>query len=548
MDRFHFLPFGKTYHIFFFNEWFQHDKDWTHNVIERLEYCGYVSGCITDDFEPALSVFENVKQKVIQSISVAFVISEKSVKSKAFIHHLENAVLFTIDSEDSKPMLPILLDENISIPNCLRNYQPLYITDDNKKWWKSLLKVLESYSYSSSSGESDEELNNMFEQLETMLAQKSIRQQKKFRQKCRQSGISQLTSQMGTRCLHVGLLKGCGVEIVEQNMILKWDRFENVMLENRDTLVKIVNFNQECRIREVTINLTKDGQEKIIDGLSEWNDKFVKFIEHSLNYEFSRGNFDRMTYNVRFEGHTSYALLHSMINIARNIYLNTYKSHCSKFDTIEKRIETFHNWPYDRNVVQALVEAGYVYTGELDTVVCFSCNQSLFGINATQTREHLLWDHILWSEDCTFLNNSNDNIIQSLIMEVKSSYGKDSVNPYIPKDTYTLYEKTIINHRILRTFDTPFNAFMLAKIGFVIAASNKMDFGVLCEDCNYMRYGVKSIPDLEYHHMLWSGEECPFLVRRKGIKAIQQFKRDNELRVQYKSSISFKSILIKRNP
>lgn len=554
MDRNRFLPIGKKYHIFFFNEHFQRDKEWSSNVVKRLESYGYNSGSITDDFDSGLSIFENIEQKVEHSMAIAFVISEKSLKSRAFIHHVENAVLFVIDSEDYKKMLPILLDENIKRPNCLRNYEPLLIIEDNDRWWQHLVKVLEMNSSLSSSGESDEEVKGLVQQIMTTMTKKSFKKQKKFRNMCKESGIAQLTSQMGTCSVHTGLMKGCGVEIVEKTMILKWDRFENVMIENRDTLANIVNFNKNCVLREVTFNFTKEGQARLIERIVEWKDELVKFIENSLNYDFYGGNFDKMTYNVIIEGHSDYSFLHLMNNVARNIYIDNYKYRSSQFDTVEKRIETFRNWPYKKNGIQPLVEAGFIYTGELDTVVCFSCNQSLFGIghDTNETKEELLIQHLLWSGDCTFLNQHEGRSVQSLI-RMKSSIEKLAWNPYNPfvymsQLPRTLYERTKINHRLLRKIHLPFNALMLAKIGFIILSVKNMSFDVICVDCNFMTNGAsKSITDLEFQHMMLSGEDCPFLLKRKGIEAIQQFKRDNDLRVQYRTSISLKSIMINRN-
>ncbi|VDI03744.1 Hypothetical predicted protein [Mytilus galloprovincialis] len=526
------------------------DRLWISDVIKNLQYYGYKGGCISDDFDIEISVFKNIQRKVKQSIITAFVISENSLKSKSFTNYMEIAVMLITESDEENSMVPILLNDS-EMPICLHNYHPLIVTNRREDWWPKLLRVLETHACSSSSGESDEDIRNLIEVCKKTLATKSIKKQKKFRQLCRQSGISQFTSQMGTRTMHVSLLKGCGVEIVEQCLILKWDRFENIMIENRDTLVSIVHFNQTCTLREVVINLTEEGHDKLIKGCPIWQSNLTTFIEKSLNYDFVTGTDDRMTYNVKFEGHTNYALLHSVNNIVRNLYLENFKARCALLNTTKKRIETFKNWPYDKRQTLIFAEAGFIYTGNLDTVTCYACNQSLYGIRKTTNRDHLVRQHVQWSSNCSFLNNQSDRFVLDLLKQKWRSHSisdaKASYSPYSCDAKHTLNQRTFDNDITIKKYNFNINALSLAKAGFIIVSPTKPDIGVVCVECNYIKYGFEDINELEFCHLMWSGERCPFLLKTKGIQAIQQFRKDNDLRVQYKSSVSFKTIMINRN-
>ncbi|XP_063409652.1 uncharacterized protein LOC134692938 [Mytilus trossulus] len=551
MEHFHLLPFQKSYHIFMFNDRKSElDRLWVSDVIKNLEYYGFKGGCISDDFDIEISVFKNIQRKIKQSIITAFVISENSLKSKSFTNNMENAVMLITESDEEHAMVPILLNDS-EMPICLRNYHPLIVTDRREDWWPKLLRVLENHILcSSSSGESDEDIRNLIEECKKTLAIKSIKKQKKFRQLCKQSGISQFTSQMGTRTMHASLLKGCGVEIVDQCLILKWDRFENVMIENRDTLVSIVHFNQACTLREVVINLTEEGHDKLIKGCPIWQSNLTTFIEKSLNYDFYTGIDDRMTYDVKFEGHTNYALLHSVNNIVRNLYLENFKARCCQLDTTEKRIETFKNWPYDKRQILIFAEAGFIYTGHLDTVTCYACNQSLYG-SSKEDRDSLMGQHVQWSSDCSFLNIQTDSIVLDLLKQKRRSQSildaTDSYSPYACDDKMTLSQITRTNESAIIEYNLNINGTMLAEIGFTIVSPTEPDVGVVCSECNYIKYGFKDIHELESCHLMWSGEQCQFLIRTKGIKAIQIFREDNDLRIQYKSSVSFKTIMINRN-
>lgn len=191
----HYLPYGKMYHIFFLNDDSESDSGWVNKVTETLNLLGYSSGCFTDDFnsKQSNSVFGNIEEKIEQSAIFAFVISQNSEKSKKFRHLLENTVLLVIQSENDKPMLPILLD-NTTMPNCLLNIQPLIASGSRKKWWPKLMSVVEMHCSSSSSEESDEDLKALQEQINVTLTTKSKRKQEKFRKTVSQSGKIQSTS------------------------------------------------------------------------------------------------------------------------------------------------------------------------------------------------------------------------------------------------------------------------------------------------------------------------------------------------------------------
>lgn len=191
----HHLPYCKINHIFFLNDDSESDSCWVKKVIDSLNVLGYSSGCITDNFnfKQPNSIFENIETTVEQSAIFAFVISQNSEKSKKFRHLLEIAVILIIQSDEEKPMLPILLD-NTEIPKCLLNIQPLIATGSRHKWWPKLMSVVELHCSVSSSEESDEDLKALQEQINIILTTKSKRKQEKFRKRVSQSSQIQSTS------------------------------------------------------------------------------------------------------------------------------------------------------------------------------------------------------------------------------------------------------------------------------------------------------------------------------------------------------------------
>ncbi|XP_066543995.1 baculoviral IAP repeat-containing protein 1e isoform X1 [Amia ocellicauda] len=73
------------------------------------------------------------------------------------------------------------------------------------------------------------------------------------------------------------------------------------------------------------------------------------------------------------------------------------------FDTKEKRLESFSNWPFYTQIDTVLfADAGFVYTGQKDNVLCFSCGGCLghWEVDDDPWREHAKW-----FPECEYLQN-----------------------------------------------------------------------------------------------------------------------------------------------
>ena len=69
----------------------------------------------------------------------------------------------------------------------------------------------------------------------------------------------------------------------------------------------------------------------------------------------------------------------------------------------EDRLSTFkpHWSPQLRPTASELAKAGFYYTGQGDTVVCFACKLRL---REWEVTDEAMFEHYKWSSDCDFLN------------------------------------------------------------------------------------------------------------------------------------------------
>lgn len=164
-----FLPYGKQYHIFFYDWSSAREMEWTKDVLKDIEAHGYIGGCYSQNYKASLSVCGNFCK-----------MAEQSVCTKECNHYVQNIVMYNIKKQMERPMIPILLDDS-DVPECLISFEPLNVFNERKYWWPKLLNALVAEIPSSSSGESDEELGNLHDKLINLLPEKNKRKQKWFR-------------------------------------------------------------------------------------------------------------------------------------------------------------------------------------------------------------------------------------------------------------------------------------------------------------------------------------------------------------------------------
>ena len=71
-----------------------------------------------------------------------------------------------------------------------------------------------------------------------------------------------------------------------------------------------------------------------------------------------------------------------------------------KFIWFEERLNTFTDWPHILPAEQSLAEAGFIFTGEGDTVKCVACDVR---VREWESTDVPFEEHRKWSPDCTYL-------------------------------------------------------------------------------------------------------------------------------------------------
>jgi len=106
----------------------------------------------------------------------------------------------------------------------------------------------------------------------------------------------------------------------------------------------------------------------------------------------------------------------------------------SDMSTIQKRLETFHNWPSSkRQKAEDLSKCGFYYLGESDKVRCFYCG---VGLHDWLSEDNVWLEHAISSNACPYLllnkrmfnNDLKDAKFSSILVSYKSLVNLDFQN------------------------------------------------------------------------------------------------------------------------
>lgn len=230
-------------------------------------------------------------------------------------------------------------------------------------------------------------------------------------------------------------------------------------------------------------------------------------------------------------------------NIARNLFLDKFKTRSIDFESYDERVRTFDTYPGNGEFIQEMAKAGFIYSGSPITYTCYSCNQSIYGdFSKSKTSEiSMIEDHILWNTDCEHLKTNYE-----FPTDVKPS-------TLICHDTDDFCDTTDdrIEFSLTRTTNIDL-ASELANLGFVVIAEYGADTLTSCFKCKCIYWLhedtdlKKQLEQLEKDHLRCSGKDCQFLVKEKGISAIMNIYEDSQRKSHYKSSIILKVIMMKK--
>ena len=97
--------------------------------------------------------------------------------------------------------------------------------------------------------------------------------------------------------------------------------------------------------------------------------------------------------------------------------MNTRQPNYSEY---YERLTSYTDWAGDPSVyVKALVEAGFVYSGERDTVFCFKCGATVSGWSE---EDDPIVRHEMMNKNCIFLAERSRNVVGG-VLDTASSGG-----------------------------------------------------------------------------------------------------------------------------
>lgn len=126
----------ECYHVFI--SYSSTDYQWTHSLINQLESCGLHVCYHERDFTPGRTVLENMSECIQESQKVLLVLSTEFVRSRWCL--LEANMSLFRDCLERKPIIPVLLDPEVSVP--LHLCHLTYLEASDHDFVKKLLKVI----------------------------------------------------------------------------------------------------------------------------------------------------------------------------------------------------------------------------------------------------------------------------------------------------------------------------------------------------------------------------------------------------------------------
>ncbi len=108
--------------------------------------------------------------------------------------------------------------------------------------------------------------------------------------------------------------------------------------------------------------------------------------------------------------------------------LNSFENDVKDYHRFEDRLKTFRQWPVGLPIKpDKLAEAGLVYTGHNDAVICYSCKG---GLHSWDSNDDPWKEHALWYPDCPFLLKKKGEAFVSRVRQQKYEQDGESSGYY----------------------------------------------------------------------------------------------------------------------
>lgn len=205
------------------------------------------------------------------------------------------------------------------------------------------------------------------------------------------------------------------------------------------------------------------------------------------------------------------------------------------YQVLEERIKTFEHWPNNEVSKTSLAEAGFIYKGKDDFVVCPFCN--IVGYHWVRG-DNPMADHRVWSPNCPFFNfieHDNSGEVTARSRDTCGLYGVEILPNSVSEDDQSIerlgiqkntgpqYSDKITLECRLATFQNWPKSIKqrpadLAEAGFFYTGVGDQ---TLCFHCGGGLKDWEENDDPWEQHALWFNK-CVYLNLKKGIEYIKK--------------------------
>ncbi|KAJ8932882.1 hypothetical protein NQ314_014363 [Rhamnusium bicolor] len=227
------------------------------------------------------------------------------------------------------------------------------------------------------------------------------------------------------------------------------------------------------------------------------------------------------------------------------------------YTNFNDRLNTYENWPNTQVSKISLANAGFIYTGENDIVLCPFCKIEGY---RWVSGDNPMDDHRVWSPNCPFIrsNIAHDHSEGTSTRNIDTCglYGVEILPNSVPEDNRTLDFKTLGIHKIkgalyedkislesrLATFENWPKSIKqrpvdLAEAGFYYTGVGDQTL------CFYCGGGLKDWEENDEpweQHALWFSK-CVYLNLKKGSEYIEKVKEGKERQLSVSSTSGVKT-------
>lgn len=357
------------------------DVDRIRKFIDRLRRNDIREIYSTTDYKLGDCYFDQLETQIRKVQKIMIVLSKQSSRSKAFKRTIECAVSLIMYEPLICTIVPLLLDDDVEMPFCLRCNDPFFFCqdDDGVKLMRSLYFISEEQAITG--------IVKMMINLST---------QKNAVRTSRRSELLPDSASHDIKSLAMSTMRNWGISINDKCLTVDMNRLHNCASYQRLCLTDLFRcFNSDDAIRVIRVTgVTKCNLRSLFENSQLYDDLVT--IYTGIFEAATKDKHYRYWYQYRRNGLVPAdraELAFKPLIDARAKY-SEGKPHSPEFQTYESRLNSLTQFPIKSQKVRELIaEAGCFSVNHIDYIQCYQCGACLRVWNIAAPEHSFYFEH-----------------------------------------------------------------------------------------------------------------------------------------------------------